>query len=192
MPRPPTFLSAALLAIALAVPPGTATAAPTGATPALDFGGERYVHRWSKDHQHEFTPPDQPDLQRWTDMLTVNVHPAARDGEGLAAVANTVLSNYQGHGRIIRTASVPRTAEREAEHLIVAALGTPHFIELVFARAMLRDGVGMVLVYSRRIHGEKVGDAAAAWLREHGPAVEARLMGLAAVPAAAELARLPR
>jgi hypothetical protein len=192
MTRLPGFLLGTLLALGFALVPAIALAAADGGSTTLEFGGERYVHRWSKDHQHEFTPVAQPDLQRWTDRLTVNVHLAARDGEGLATVANTVLSNYQRHGRIIRTASVPRASQREAEHLIVAALGTPAFIELVLARAMLRDGVAMVLVYSHRIHGEKVGDAAAAWLRDHGPAVETWLMGFEGLPSVAELGRLSR
>ena len=189
MPRPTSTLLAALLALVLPLMSGAGVASPAI---AFEFGGERYVHRWSKDHQHEFTPVAQPDLERWTDMLTVNVHPSVRDGEGLATVANTVLSNYQRHGRVLRTASVPRTPEREAEHLIAAALGTPDYIELAFARAMLHDGVGVVVVYSRRLYGARVGEEASAWLREHGAAVEARLMGFAGVPAPADLAGLSR
>lgn len=148
----------------------------------FEFGEQRYVPRWSKDHQHEYTPVAQPDLTRWTDMLTINVHPGVRDGEGLATVANTVLSNYQSHGRIVRTSSRPRSAQREAEHLIVAALGAPGFVELVFARAMQHQGVAMVMVYSHRIYGSDVGTEASVWLREHGSSVETRLMGFADVP----------
>jgi hypothetical protein len=183
---------AILVAITLIALPGLGCAGDTNAGPTLEFGGESYIHRWSKDHQHEFTPVAQPDLQRWTDMITVNVHPAVRDGEGLATVANTVLSNYQTHGRIVHTNSLPRTGEREAEHLMVAALGAPDFIELVFARVMKHEGVGVVLVYSHRIYGADVAEKASAWLEEQGPTVEMGLMGFAGVPSPAELEDLAR
>ncbi len=186
------FRSILLATTLMTLPAPLARASDPSGETTLEFGGERYVHRWSKEHQHEFTPVAQPDLERWTDMLTVNVHPAIRDGEGLATLANTVLSNYRQHGRIVRTSSLPRTAEREAEHLIVAALGAPGFIELAFARAMTHEGAAVVVVYSHRIHGDDVAAQASAWLQAHGPSAEERLMGFAAVPRAATLDGLSR
>ncbi len=40
----------------------------------LSFGGVKYLHRWSKDGQNEFTPMGDGDLTTWRDMVTVNVH----------------------------------------------------------------------------------------------------------------------
>jgi hypothetical protein len=80
-----------------------------------------------------------------------------RNGDQLAALANSILTNYQKHGKIIRTDSKPRTPQRPAEHLIVAVLGNATLLEAVFARILLIDGVGVVAVYSHRIYG---GDAA--------------------------------
>ena len=37
-------------------------AAATAATPAFVFGGAGYLHRWSQNDQHEFTPEGQEDL----------------------------------------------------------------------------------------------------------------------------------
>lgn len=62
---------------------------------AFVFMGVGYFHRWSKDEQHEFTPQKQEDLNKWTDMITVNGYPNVADGEGLAATANAVLENYK-------------------------------------------------------------------------------------------------
>ncbi len=185
-------LHAIVLGTTLIALTGLTHASDPGGETTIEFAGERYVHRWSKDHQHEFTPVVQSDLERWTDMLTINVHPMVRDGEGLATVANTVLANYQQHGRIVRTTSLPRTAEREAEHLVVAALGAPGFIELAFARAMQHEGAAVVLVYSHRIYGADVSAQTSAWLQQHGPSVEERLMGFADVPRPAALAGLSR
>ena len=47
-----------------------------------------YIHRWSNAGQHEFTPANDADLERWRDMVTVNVHEVAKDGDQLARVAN--------------------------------------------------------------------------------------------------------
>lgn len=174
---------------------GLATLLPLTAhaagTPVISLRGVTYQHRWSAPTQHEFTPADQGDLQRWRDMVTINVHRSVNSGEQLAQLANGVLGNYQRHGRILRTASVPRTPQRLAEHFIAAALGDPRFIESAFARCVLADGVAYVLVASHRSHGDNAGQQAADWLRIQGGAVEQALMALAHWPRAAELARLP-
>ena len=131
-----------------------ATSQAASAT-TLSFGGKVYHHRWSRGTQHEFTPDGDEDLKHWRDMVTINTHDAVRDGEQLAALANAVLSNYQRHGKILRTDSKPRTPQRPAEHLIVAVLGNKEFLEAAFARIMLIDGVGAAAVYSHRIHGKE-------------------------------------
>ena len=51
----------------------------------LTFGGTVYLHRWSKNGQNEFTPPNDKDLDRWRDMVTINVNEAVRNGDQLAA-----------------------------------------------------------------------------------------------------------
>lgn len=171
--------------------------AQSGTTPRKDgpmtlrFRDSDFVHRWSKNGQHEFTPPAQADLKAWTDMVTLNVHAATTNGDQLAVVANTVLANYQRHGKILQTRSTPRTATQPAEHLIVAVLGTPELLEATFARCLLSGGTGVVAVYSHRVYGKAVGPAMSQWLAANGPQVEQALMGWAQIPAVAGLARLP-
>ena len=141
------------------------------------FRGVAYYHRWSQNNQHEFTPEKQEDLKKWSDMITLNAYPDVNDGDGLAAKANAVLENYKrNQARVLRTDSVPRTAERPAEHLIAVVFGRPDFIEVAFARFKLVDGKGCSFVYSHRIYGEKIGEEMSAWLRANGPAVEKALM----------------
>ena len=62
-------------------------AAATAARPAFVFGSVGYLHQWSQNDQHEFTPEGQEDLQKWSDMITMNVYPSAYDGDALAANA---------------------------------------------------------------------------------------------------------
>jgi hypothetical protein len=158
----------------------------------LSFGGIDYLHRWSKDGQNEFTPRSDADLATWRDMVTVNVHEKVTNGDQLAEVANKVLGNYKNRGKILRTDSKPRTADRPAEHLIAAVLGDPAFLEAAFARFLLMDGVGYVVVYSHRVYGKAAGPAMSKWLETNGPQVEKTLMNWDRVPALAALKRLPQ
>jgi hypothetical protein len=82
-------------------------------------------------------------LEKWSDMITVNVYPDVHDGDALAAKANAVLENYKNHnGRMLRTNSIPRTQDRPAEHFIAVVFGRPNFIEVAFARFELVKGTG--------------------------------------------------
>jgi hypothetical protein len=167
--------------------------AATETRPAFVFAGTDYFHRWSQNDQHEFTPEGQDNLDKWTDMITINVYQNAHDGDALAAKANAVLENYKSHkGRVLRTDSVPRTADRPAEHFIAVVFGRQNFIEAAFARFKLVNGVGCSIVYSHRIYGEKVGDPMSAWLKDNGPKMEKLLMDWNNFPSPASLRDLPR
>jgi hypothetical protein len=162
--------------------------APAGSKPAFTFDGVKYLHRWSKGTQHEWTPENQPDLKTWTEMVTVNVYPEAKDGDALAARANAVLENYKGAGaRVLRTDSVPATKDRPAEHFIAVVFGQPTFLEVAFARFKLQENTGCSIVYSHRIYGEKVGPQASEWLGKNGEKMEKALMSWDSIPSPAEL-----
>jgi len=175
----------------------TAKAVATAANPegkaAFVLGGVGYFHRWSGNEQHEFTPAGQGDLQKWADMITINVYPSAHDGDALAVKANAVLENYKSHGvRVVRTDSVPRTPDRPAEHFIAVVFGRPDFLEAALARFKLMDGVGCSIVYSHRIYGAKVGDQMSKWLNDNGSKMEKTLMDWDGSPLPASLRHLPR
>lgn len=176
------------LALALAAGAGAAAAADPL---SLHFLGQRFDHRWSRNDQHEFTPDGDADLRSWRDMITLNVHAAAGDGDRLATVANQVLGNYQRHGKVLRTASVPRRPERPAEHLIVAVLGSPQSLEVAFARCLPHDGAGLMAVLSHRIHGSAAGPAMSQWLQLNGAAIEQAWMAWGPAPSRQALRRLP-
>lgn len=150
---------------------------------AVQFLGADYLHRWSQGEQHEFTPQGQDDLKHWSDMITIVYHRNAKDGEGLAAIANSVLELYKNNrAMVLKTNSVPRTPTSPAEHLVVVVLGRPEFIEVAFARFKLVNGLGLSVVYSHRIYGKKIGDEMSAWLKDHGPSSEKALMGMQDIP----------
>jgi hypothetical protein len=116
-------------------------------------------------------------------MITVNGYPDVGDGERLAATANAVLENYKSHqAKVLKTSSVPRTAERPAEHLIAVMFTRPNFIEVAFARFKLVDGKGCSFVYSHRLYGEKIGDQMSAWLSANGEEIEKALMEWSSMP----------
>ena len=173
------------LALFYALPFGS-IAAPIGPqkkAAAFSFSGVPYFHRFTKGDQHEYTPSGQEDLKAWKDMVTILYYPRVKDGEALAATANAVLENYKAaRGMVLRTASVPRTKDKPAEHLVAVVFGRPEFIEVAFARFRMRDGIGNSVVYSHRIYGKKAGNAMSAWLKKNGPATEKKLMEWDAMP----------
>ena len=159
---------------------------------AVSFRKVDYQHRWSKGAQHEFTAKGDEDLAKWNAMVTINVHENVQDGEQLAQLANAVLTNYQKAGKILRTDSKPRTAKSEAEHVIAAILGTPQFLEAVFARVLVHDSRGAVVVFSKRVYGAKAGNEMSAWLEKNGPATEQALMVWTGLPTREWLKALPQ
>jgi hypothetical protein len=182
-------------ALALSAPPRSLAADASRAAPAaakLSFGGAQYVHRWSKNGQNEFTPSTQTDLKTWRDMVTINVHERVVNGEQLADLANGVVGNYSKVGQIVRTDSRPRTAKAEAEHFIAAMLSAPGLTEAVFARVMLREGRGVVVVYSHRAYGPHSETMIGPWLDAHGEATERALMSWTGTPKLAQLRALPQ
>ena len=165
---------------------------PAAAPMTLKFSGVDYLHRWSKNGQNEFTPAAQPDLKTWRDMVTVVVHENVRNGDQLANLANGVLGNYQKAGQILRTDSKPRTANAEAQHFIAAMLAAPGVTEAVFARVLLHEGKGVVLVYSHRAYGAQSADTIGAWMGRNGQATEQALMSWSGTPKLAQLRALPQ
>jgi len=150
---------------------------------AFSLAGVKYLHRFTKDDQHEYTPEGQEDLQAWTDMTTIHYYRKAKDGEALAATANAVLENYKANrAKVVKTDSVPKTRDKPAEHLIVVIFGRPEFLEVVFARFRMHDGVGTAVIYSHRVYGNKVGNEMSAWLEKNGPDTEKNLMKWDAMP----------
>jgi Ankyrin repeats (many copies) len=190
MVRSVTRVFVCCLFVALTADPARPAPLSSGAT--ISFNGTEYFHRWSKEGQNEYTPHGEEDLSAWTNMVTIVVHDWARNGDQLAELANRVLGNYQARGKVLRTDSKPRTKDQEAEHFAAAILGTPKFLEAAFARMVLFENRGVVIVYSKRFYGAGVGDQMSAWVRRNGETVEKALMSWKGLPSLAALKALPQ
>jgi len=160
-------------------------------TLTIKFNDIEYLHRWSKNTQHEFTPAGQTDLSKWEDMITVNFYPRVNNAEALADIANKILGAYQKYGaEILGTNSVPETPDRQAEHLIVAIFAQSGYFEFVQALIKIVNGTGASIVYSHRIYGNDITDRMAEWIEENGPVSEEKLMSLNDIPTSLELESL--
>jgi hypothetical protein len=179
------------LCIAVATPVANRAGQPRDAT-SLSFNGTEFLHRWSKNAQHEYTPRGEEDLAKWSSMVTINVHDSVRTGEQLAELANRVLGSYGEIGKVIRTDSKPRTEQSEAEHFAVALLPGQGFMEAAFARVLLHDGRAMVAVYSKRYYGAKAAGEMGEWLKKNGSDAEVALMAWTGLPSHAALKALPQ
>ena len=157
----------------------------------LMLGDVEYQHRWSQRGQHEFTPKAQEDLARWQDMVTVNVHEAIKSDDQLKGLAASVLSNYKKAGKVLRAASGARSDKDPTEYFVAALLGNSEFIEAAFARIVLIDGTGFVLVQSRRGYGSDAAQRIGEWIQKNGSSVEEALLAWKGVPSLPSLKQLP-
>lgn len=173
--RAMTFVSVLLLTAVASL--GATEVQKTPAKASFSFNGVGYFHRFSKGNLHEYTPKSSPDVKKFKDMMTVNEYPAVKDGEALAQTANNILETYKANAaRVVRTNSIPRTATKEAEHLIVVLFPRTDFIEASFCRVLMEKGAGVSLVYSHRIYGKKAGEPMSQWLLKNGQKIETALM----------------
>jgi hypothetical protein len=186
------FAALAVLAAAAAAAEPAKPAAKPAAAAKVSFGGVEYVHRWSQNGQNEFTPAAQPDLNTWRDMVTIIVNERVTNGDQLAQLANGVVDNYTRAGNIIRTDSKPRTATAEAEHFIAAILHATNVTEAVFARVVMVEGRGMIVVYSHRAYGQHSETSVGPWMDRNGAATERALMAWTGIPKVAQLRALPQ
>jgi hypothetical protein len=151
--------------------------------PILMFGDVTYVHRWSNAGQHEFTPLGQEDIERWSDMVTIQRYLGVKDDEGLKSMANAVVDSYRRSGAtVLRNDSVPPTGKNPAEHLIVLLLPAPGITEAIFARFKMDRGIGASVTYSHRVYGQKVEGQMSAWLEARLSSTEKSLKGLQQIP----------
>jgi len=167
------------LILALMVNPTALADAPQSAQikPAvISFNNTQYFFRWSSGNQNEFTPKGQEDLNAWTDMITVFVYPDAKTGEDLAQVANQVLTNYQNNGTVVRTASIPMTPSKPAEHYIAVLLGNDKLVESVQARFALVNGKGIGIIYAHRVYGSNPNAEIISWAKQNSVNLENLLM----------------
>jgi hypothetical protein len=180
------LLLISLLGVGL-LPP--AMARGDGPSLAFKFNGQVYEHRWSQGGQNEFTPQGQDDLDHWQDMMTINVFEDVRDTKALSAIAGNTLENYQGMGKIIRSAKVG-AVDGSTEFLVVAVLSSGTTQEANFARFTLTRGMGLAIISQHRAEGAESESEMSAWLLKHGQANEDKLMAWDGMPTAKALQAL--
>ncbi|AOJ70475.1 MULTISPECIES: hypothetical protein [Burkholderia] len=162
------------LAASIASTASVAHAAPAGKT--LSFDGVDFFRRDAASNRLEYTPKGEEDLLTWRSMITLVRYPEATTGDGLAAIANSVLGLYkQNRAMVLKVDAVPAAPGKPAEYFISVVFPTRDFIEAVFTRIALVDGAGAAAIYSHREYGHAVGNEVSAWLAKNGPAKERAL-----------------
>lgn len=134
----------------------------------LTFDNTAYLHRWSYSGQHEFTPSGQENLEKWSDMITLQRYDKVNSLERLTIAANTVLEAYRKAGAtILRVESQPAANDRPPEFLLVAVIPQSDMLEAVFSRFRLVNGVGTSTLYSHRLYGHDINDNMITWLKQN-------------------------
>ena len=162
-----------LLGMALALLSVVALAAPP--TPTVTFRGTTYSLSLTNGNRYDFMPAEQKESS--FDALTLLLLARIKDGEALADLANRTLTKLQGvKATILRTNSVPASAQKPAEHFMAVVIPGPDALQFAASRYVLVVGEGVEVIYMHTIHGKAVGDPMSKWMKENGPDVEQQLM----------------
>jgi hypothetical protein len=161
-------------------PTGLASAAPAFQLPAtakVTFRGTEYFLRSSHGNEYDFTPPGQEDLHTYTDMLSLDLYPAAHDQEALATITSRVLAIAQGaKATILRTTSVSASGQQPGEHFFAAVLPTPHGVDFDASRFVLVDKQGVGVFYNHRSYGPSAAGTTSEWVTKNAADVEQQLL----------------
>ena len=131
--------------------------------PALQFRGQDYFIRQvkSNDTAYLFTPRDQPDLTKRTDLFSIVTYRDVKDFEQLRAQKDKVLKTYNVPGAVILgQKDAPPSLGFRGESFFCAMQGGNGFSDATFARFTLASGIGYALIYMRSIYDAGQGNAA--------------------------------
>lgn len=162
---------------------GAATAQTTQAQLTLEFDGKRYLHRYSKNGQHEFTPVGQEDLQRWQEMITLLPNPDIR-GERTHQWAEAMAAGYKERGLLIHADQPPG-----GEYRMLGVLSAPGLVEVNFVRVMPQEEGALAFLVQRRFYGDDIPQMAD-WVKDNTPRISELLVSWQP-PSSAALAALP-
>ncbi|MFT3792570.1 MAG: hypothetical protein QM741_16235 [Rudaea sp.] len=178
-------------AIFVALALASTSAVADSPAPTVTFRGTTYRLSRTSGNEYDFTPAEQTPPS--ADVLTLLVLSRIKDGEALADLANRTLSKLKDtKATIVRTNSVPASAQKPAEHFMAVVIPSPDALQFGASRYVLVGGEGVEMIYMHTIHGNAVGNEMSRWLDKNGADVEQKLMQLDAssmmptTPAAAQ------
>jgi hypothetical protein len=161
-------------------PTGLAAAMPDLQSPPtarVTFRGTEYLLRSSHGNGYDFTPQGQEDLSTFTDMLDLNLYPAAHDQEALATITSRVQAIAQGaKATILRTTSVAASGQQPGEHFLAAVMPTPHGVDFDAIRFVLVDQQAVGVFYTHRSYGESAAATTNEWVKKNATEVEQQLL----------------
>jgi hypothetical protein len=164
---------------------------------SITFNQESYFLRFSdpKANMYEFTPAGQEDLSKWTDMLTINIHPKVNNLKKLKRLKDRISKNYRAYGGIdLRVIAKPLEGKPEtySRYLILVIFVREDFVEFVQSRLELIDGKATHIIYGQRIYGPLAAFQIDSWRKEVGPKTLYQLLIFDDIPTRKELKKLAR
>jgi len=177
MKRRSIFFACVLAATTAALAAAASPDLPSPATAKVTFRGTEYLLRSSQGNTYDFTPPGQEDLSAFTDMLELNLYPAAHDQEALATITSRVRAIAQGaKATILPPISVSAPGQQPADHFLAAVLPTPHGVDFDAIHFVLVDNQGYGVFYTHRSYGESAAGKTSEWVTKNAADVEQQLL----------------
>ena len=155
---------------------GLAADLQSPATPRVTFRGTEYLLRPSQGNTYDFTPPGQEDLSAFTDMLSLNLYPAAHDQQALATITSRTVAVAQGAKATILPSISGSASGQPGEHFFAAVLPTPHGVDFDAIRFVLIDKQVVGVFYTHRSQGQSAAASTNAWVGKNAADVERQLL----------------
>ncbi len=177
MKRRSIFLAFALGSTTAALAAAAAPDLQSPATARVTFRGTEYLLRSSHGNTSDFTPRGQEDLSTFTDMLELNLYPAAHDQEALATITSRVQAVAEGaKATILKTISVPASGQQPGEHFLAAVMPTPHGVDFDAIRFVLVDNQAVGVFYTHRAYGESAAGTTNDWVKKNAADLQQQLL----------------
>lgn len=155
-------MHARLLALAFAVAPLAAAAAPPS---KVRIGETVYEHRWSDGDFHEFTPTGQDDLDRYSEMITLPPSPAGRTAADLERYTDEKATTTRTRGgEVLSQRCEPATPTHVPDCTLLVVYAKPDHVELAVSKHMAAAGTIVPVLFAHREYGEGAGQRAQAWM----------------------------
>lgn len=145
--------------------------------PPITFDGVQYVWRYAEGATHAYTPKDQVDLSKFTDMVIVKDQPEVKTSADVVQSAERLVQSYEREGADVLTKQYFFYGkEAVQECLVVVVFETKKLCQAGFTRYVLVKGKGKCFTYTRRIMGEKADAPMTAWLKKNKEAMQKKVM----------------
>lgn len=145
--------------------------------PPITFDGVQYVWRYAEGATQAYTPKDQANLSKFTDMVIVRDQPEVKTSADVVSCTDRLVQSYEREGaNVMTTQYFFRGKEAVQECLVVVVFETKKLCQAGFTRYALLNGKGKCFTYTRRYVGDNAARPLAIWIKKNKESMQKKVM----------------